>query len=315
MSGIMRVVMPELPEVETIRLGLQHYLVGRKIVSVDVRMPKIFIGNTQNVVGTVVHDVRRFGKGLVVDLENGYSMAVHVKMTGQLVYKEVKETKEPEETNIFPKHTHVVFKLDVIPSVAEESSQQSSSGEKIPPLTTVGRDDNSHAYLYYNDVRQFGWIKVLKTEEVADLPFFKSLGREPLKDLTLNLFKSILKKNKTPIKSLLMDQQKIAGIGNIYACDTLYFAKIHPTRSASSLTDQEVALLFAAIEEILRKSISVGGASANNYVNALGEKGTYQNHFLVYKKEGEPCMYCSEPIKRIKTAGRSTFFCSSCQVQ
>ena len=119
--------MPELPEVETIRLGLQQYLVGREIESVDVRMPKIVIGNTQNVVGTVVQDVRRFGKGLVIDLDNDYSMAVHVKMTGQLVV--VKELKE------FPKHTHVIFKLKatkpVIPSGAEESSRLS---RKIPPL-------------------------------------------------------------------------------------------------------------------------------------------------------------------------------------
>jgi formamidopyrimidine-DNA glycosylase len=275
MSGIMRFVMPELPEVETIRLGLQKHLVGRMITDVDVRMPKVFIGDVQKCIGATVQDVRRFGKGLVIDLDNGYSLAVHVKMTGQLVVS--------HKLLIPGKHTHVIFSLD------------------------------SGNVLYYNDVRQFGWIKVLKAEEVADLPFFKSLGLEPLKDLTLDLFRIILKKNKTPIKSLLMDQQKIAGIGNIYACDTLYFAKIHPLRSASSLKDEEANLLFAAIEKILRKSISVGGASASNYVNALGEKGTYQEHFLVYKKEGEPCDTCTEPIKRIKTAGRSTFFCEICQ--
>jgi formamidopyrimidine-DNA glycosylase len=289
--------MPELPEVETIKLGLQKHLVGHQILGVAISLPRIFIGDVQKVIDTTVLDVRRFGKGLVIDLDSGYSMAVHVKMTGQMVV--VRGLKE------FPKHTHVVFKLSY--SSSEQSESRSDSSRQA---RTINEEE---AYLYYNDVRQFGWIKVLKTEEVAQMPFFKSLGLEPLRNLTEEKFKSILKKNKTPIKSLLMDQQKIAGIGNIYACDTLYSAKIHPTRSASSLNDEEASLLFSAIEEILRKSISVGGASASNYVNALGEKGTYQDHFLVYKKEGEPCMYCSEPIKRIKTAGRSTYFCSSCQ--
>jgi formamidopyrimidine-DNA glycosylase len=269
--------MPELPEVETIKLGLQKHVVGRKIIGVDVLFPKILSGDLNNVIGATVKDIRRFGKGLVVDLDNNFSIAVHVKMTGQLVYG-----KFPV---VFPKHTHVVFRLN----------------------------DAGEAYLYYNDVRRFGWIKILKTEDVAELPFFKSLGLEPLKNLTGDKFRIVLRGNRMPIKSLIMDQQKIAGIGNIYACDALYMAGIHPERPALSLTDAEASGLFVAIEDVLRKSIAVGGASASNYVNALGEKGSYQDHFLVYKKEGEVCRNCSSLILRIKTGGRSTFFCPECQ--
>lgn len=267
--------MPELPEVETIKLGLEKHVIGHTITAVDVFFPRILSGDTDALVGAQIVAIRRFGKGLVIDLDNGYSMAVHVKMTGRLIY-----AKGGDD---FPKHTHVIFQLD------------------------------GNAVLYFNDIRRFGWLKVVKTEDVSDMPFFRSLGPEPLRDLSLDKFKLILKKNKTPIKSLLMDQAKIAGIGNIYANDALYFAKIHPHRSSSSLQEAEAALLFTAIEEILQKSITVGGASANNYVNALGEKGTYQNQFLVYQKDGQACIYCSEPIKRIKTAGRSTFFCETCQ--
>ncbi len=316
--------MPELPEVETIKRGLQKHLVGCVITGVEVLFPKIISGDVQAVVGAAVVAVRRFGKGLVIDLDNGYSMAVHVKMTGRLVYVEV-----PRVPQAFPKHTHVVFKLkatkSVIPSEVKRSrgifAHSAAQVEEIPPLPAVGRDDNPQVFLYYNDVRRFGWIKVLKTEDVLNLPFFKSLGLEApfakasegQASLTLKQFKHLLAGSKTPIKTLLMDQQKIAGVGNIYACDALFHAGIHPVRASSSLSKNEAGKLFASIEEILSKSIAVGGASANNYVNALGEKGTYQEHFLVYKKEGEPCRNCTNLILRVKTAGRSIFFCPECQ--
>ncbi len=278
--------MPELPEVETIKRGLEKHFVGCVISDAEVLSPKILTGDVGNVIGTTVVAVRRFGKGLVIDLNNGYSMAVHVKMTGQLIFKRV--SRVSGVSSVLPKHTHVVFEL------------RDGTGED--------------AYLYYNDIRRFGWIKIVKTEDVGQMPFFKSLGLEPLKDLTQKKFEDILKLHKTPIKTLLMDQYKIAGIGNIYACDALFQAGIYPVRSSLSLSRQEAQRLFIAIEEILSKSIAIGGASANNYVNALGERGAYQEHFLVYKKEGKACRNCNSPILRIKTAGRSTFFCGICQV-
>ncbi len=278
--------MPELPEVETIKLGLQKHLVGHTIKDITLLLPKQFRGDKSLAIGAKIVGVRRFGKGLVIDLDNEFSIAIHVKMTGQLLYKgtEVpKETKGSEVFNLPDKYTHIVFHMD------------------------------NGAVLYYRDVRQFGWVQVLPTDEISKHRFFSSLGKEPLKDLTLIDFKALLHKVKTPVKILIMDQSKIAGIGNIYANDALYLAKIHPARPASSLSDKEVKELFNAIETVLKKGIETGGASERDYVDALGGKGTYQNFFLVYKKNGQPCKRCGTIIERIKLGGRGTFFCPKCQ--
>lgn len=283
--------MPELPEVETIRLGLEKYLIGHKIVDVDVRLPRIFSGDSKRVIGGKVISARRFGKGLLIDLDNSYSIAVHVKMTGQLLYKVSKEPKEtgvPKEAKVnirdLPdKYTHVVFSLD------------------------------KNAFLFYRDVRQFGWVKVLPTKDASDLPFFKSLGPEPLKDLNLEKFKAIISKNKTNIKVLLMDQKRISGIGNIYANDALFVAKIYPKRIALSLSQNETRVLFCGIEVVLKKGLEVGGASEWSYVDVLGGEGKYQNFFQVYNKRGLPCKNCGTKIEKITLGGRGTFYCPKCQ--
>lgn len=267
--------MPELPEVETIRLGLQKHLVGHTIVDVELIWPGQFHGDPKSIIGSKIIGIRRFGKGLVIDLDNGLSLAVHVKMTGQLIYK--------ASPFLAGTHTRLIFHLD------------------------------NEALLLFNDIRKFGWLKVLKTSEVTGLSFFKSLGPEPLKNLTLENFTQIVKKGSLPIKSLLMDQKRIAGIGNIYANDALFLAKIAPARIASSLSNQEIKKLFKSIEEVLTKSLKAGGASEVNFLNALGEKGTYQKHFLVYKKNGKPCTNCGTIIKKMRIGGRGTFYCPSCQ--
>ncbi len=279
--------MPELPEVETIRRGLEKYLAGHVIKDIEIRLAKQFSGNPKLVIGSKIIAVRRFGKGLIIDIENGYSIAIHIKMTGQLIYEDAGTHAKWHPTKVgkvLPSSfTHIIFHLD------------------------------KNASLFYNDIRQFGWIKIVKTEEVNSLPFFKSLGPEPLKDLTLEKFSGILKNTRMPIKPLLMDQTKIAGIGNIYANDALYVAKINPKRSSSSLTTQELTKLFNAIETVLKKGLEVGGASEWQYVNALGETGKYQNFFQVYGRDGKPCKRCGTIIERIKMGGRGTFFCPACQ--
>lgn len=278
--------MPELPEVETIRIGLQKHLVGHKILDIHINLPKIFIGDIQPIIGAKVVSVRRFGKGLVIGLNNGFSLAAHVKMTGQFIYlsNNMSSKPHPEKVGKLPgKFTHIIFNLD------------------------------KNAVLYYNDIRQFGWIKVVKTDKILELPFFKNLGPEPLKDLTLEKFIDLTSKSKTPIKLLLMDQTKIGGIGNIYANDALYVSSIHPKRPASSLTTDEQSRLFTAIETVLKKGIEVGGASERNYVNVLGETGGYQNFFQIYGKVGKPCPRCKTTIERIALGGRGTFFCPACQ--
>lgn len=173
--------MPELPEVETIRLGLQRYLVGHKIKSVEIRLPKIFTGNTGDIIGAKALDVKRFGKGLVIDFDNYYSLAIHLKLTGQLIYVDRNtgsKVKFSEKTggSLPNKWTCVVFYLD------------------------------KNSVLYYNDLRQFGWIKIVKTNEVLKLPFFKELGPEPFKDLTFEKFKEIVLKSNLVIKVLQMSE-------------------------------------------------------------------------------------------------------------
>ncbi|MEK7182951.1 MAG: DNA-formamidopyrimidine glycosylase family protein, partial [Patescibacteria group bacterium] len=193
--------MPELPEVETIRKGLEKYLVGHKIVDVEVRLPKLVTGDRLQVTGAKIKGVRRAGKGLLIDLDNGYSIAIHIKLTGQLIYRGVspafakamagkRVSWERIGGDLPNKWTHIIFKLD------------------------------KGAFIYYNDIRQFGWIKIVKTDEVNTLPFFKELGPEPLVGgassgqaiLTLEQFRKITGKASTKIKPLLMDQTKIGGV-------------------------------------------------------------------------------------------------------
>lgn len=293
--------MPELPEVETIRMGLEQYLVGHTIVQVDVRLPKMVSGEVQIIHGSKVTGVRRYGKGLVIDLDNAHSIAVHVKMTGQLIYQEA-------ASNV---------------AAAEETGGRTISekvGGKLPNRSThVVFQLDEQAMLYYNDIRQFGWIKIVQTGEVQSLPFFKDLGPEPAvglassgqATLTLDVFKQLLKKAKTAVKPYIMDQKKIAGIGNIYANDALFDAGIDPRRPANSLSSEEAESLFDSIEKVLKKGLEVGGSSEWQYVNVLGQEGGYQKIFKVYNKK--TCSKCGGEITKITLGGRGTSFCPACQ--
>ncbi|MBI2405466.1 bifunctional DNA-formamidopyrimidine glycosylase/DNA-(apurinic or apyrimidinic site) lyase [Candidatus Microgenomates bacterium] len=287
--------MPELPEVETVRRGLEKYLVGHTITGVEVKLRKLVSGDTQNVIGGKIKGVRRAGKGLIIDLDNGYSVAIHIKLTGQLIYQGPDSPKlklsEKVGGQLPNKWTHVIFRLD------------------------------KNAFLYYNDLRQFGWIKIVKTDEIKNLPFFRELGPEPLvtgssswqAPLTLEKFREIVSRASTKIKPLLMDQKKIGGVGNIYANDALWLAGIDPRRTAKGLTPNEQSKLYNAILEVLKKGLAEGGASELNYVNALGQEGGYQKYFLVYGQEGQPCPKKHGLIQKIYLAGRGTYFCPACQ--
>lgn len=299
------IYIPELPEVETLKLGLQKYIVGKTITDVEVRLKRIFTGDIKDIIGAKVIGVERFGKGLVINLDNDYSLAIHIKLTGQLVYKDTNDTKgtngakdtngtsgtKVERVEVPNKFTHVIFKL---------------------------KNNSSESNLYYNDIRQFGWIKVIPTQEVGMLSFFKDLGPEfPLVkkegSLTIEKFKEILSKSKLAIKPLIMDQKKIAGIGNIYANDGLYLAKINPKRPANSLSSQEIETLYNSLLTVLKKGLQEGGASELTFVNVLGEKGNYQNYTLIYGKTGKACKNCGTKIIRTTLGGRGTFTCPVCQ--
>ena len=280
--------MPELPEVETIRLGLQKYLVGHWIEKVDVRLPKMVHGDVKNVQGSKVIDVRRFGKGLVIDLDNKNSIAIHIKLTGQLIYrgpnlKEKVVLSKKVGESLPNKWTHVIFYLD------------------------------RGSFLYYNDLRQFGWIKIIESGKLKDENYFKTLGPEPFKDLTLEIFQKIVSSSNIPVKPLIMDQKKIGGIGNIYANDALFDAGVDPKRKAKSLSETEIKKLYKSILKVLRLGLKSEGASELSFVNAKGEEGEYQDHTLVYGRKGKECRRCGGEIKKIYFAGRGTYYCPNCQ--
>jgi formamidopyrimidine-DNA glycosylase len=281
--------MPELPEVETIRRGLKKYLVGHKVLSVEIRFRKTLKEGEEYLVGTKITNIRRFSKVLVIDFDNQYSALIHLKLTGQTIYRGPNLKNPPQLSEkiiggLPGKHTHVIFHLD-------------KGGE-----------------FYFNDYRKFGWIRILKTEDVETTGFIEKLGPEPFNGLTEKIFREIVSKVKTPIKLLLMNQEKIGGIGNIYANDALWLAKINPKRSSNSLTSIEITELFKAIISVLKKSLEEGGASDNAYVTSDGTEGTYQKYFLVYNRRWELCSRCKKAkIEKIKLGGRGTFFCPVCQ--
>ena len=290
--------MPELPEVETIRLQLEKYIVGHKIKDVDVRYGKNFEGDVKNVAGVKIIAVRRFGKALVIDLSNNYAIAIHVKMTGQLLYRGP-NLRNPAVLSkkviggLEGKHTHIIFYLD------------------------------KNGKLYYNDIRKFGWIKIFISSELKiKSDFLRKLGFEPVVDennppknpLTPGKFSEILSHTKRAIKIVLMDQSKIAGIGNIYANDALWLARINPKKPADKLNKTETLKLYKAVIKVLKKGIKYKGASENAFVTPDGEEGKYQNYTLVYGHEGEPCKHCHKAkIVKIFLAGRGTYFCPVCQ--
>ncbi len=277
--------MPELPEVETIRMQLEKYIVGSVIKEIEVKNKKYDI-NIEQVLGKKIIGVRRFAKQLAIDLENNHSIMIHVKMTGQLIYEGGKLQKSKTQKlsskvigGLGGKHTHLIFHLD--------------DGD-----------------LYYNDVRQFGWIKVVKNEELKAIMF----APEPLKDLNVEHFTDLLSKSKRNIKVMLMDQSKIGGVGNIYANDALWLAKISPKRSSNSLTSQEATLLFKAIETVLKAGLKYGGASELAFVTPDGKEGEYQNHSLIYGHTGEICQSCKKnKVEKFFLGGRGTYWCKFCQ--
>jgi len=270
--------MPELPEVETIRTGLEKHLIGHRILGVDVNVAKIFPQGKEKLVGGKVVFVRRLGKVLIVDLDNGFSFLIHLKLTGQVIFA---STGFPNQPNKF---THVVFELD--------------KGGK----------------LFFNDSRKFGWIKVEKTTDVAKEAFVAKLGPEPLRDLTLERFAKLLSASRRPIKILLLDQTKMSGVGNIYANDALWLAKLDPRRPANGLAPKEAETLFGAILKVLKDGIKYQGASDQWYVTAEGTKGSYQEHFLAYGTQGRLCVRCGKAkMQKFFLGGRGTYACPVCQ--
>lgn len=274
--------MPELPEVETIRRQLEDQLVGRSFQSVEILSAKSFQGDQSKIIASPIVGVDRRGKHLIFEFENGCGMLAHLKMSGQLLLIEDKEDKDEKEG----KYTRIKFQI--------------SNGQE----------------LWFNDMRRFGYVRVLDQKKMQTLEKDLGLGIEPLEnEFNANHLRELLKKKpKSLIKPFLLDQSNIAGIGNIYADEVLFAAMIRPDRQVGDLSPGEISNLADTIQEVLEKSLIAGGSSMRMYVQTDGSRGQFLDQANVYGKEGYLCSRCNEgTILRIKIAGRSSHFCLVCQ--
>lgn len=290
--------MPELPEVETVRRGLERLIVGKTIRQIVMcESPKSFPNDmvlVQNMVyGASVIAIRRRAKMLEIELSSDYTLLVHLKMTGQLVF------------------------VDPDQRFGAGHPNDSLIG-KLPDRSTrviIGFDDGSH--LYFNDQRKFGWIRVSPTTEVPMLDFMQKVGPEPLEDAftATDFIARIRARNGTTIKAAILDQTVLAGVGNIYADESLWGAKIHPATRVRDSTDEQLATLLSEIKYVMNLAIEKGGSTDRTYVNAEGKKGSYIDFARVFRREGWPCPRCGAIIEKIRVAGRGTHICPHCQVQ
>ena len=287
--------MPELPEVETVRRGLERLICGRVIKGVDFDTPKSFPNAPADVeqflVGSTVTSVARRAKVLQIGLSTGYSLVIHLKMTGQLVFVGQAER------------------------FGAGHPSQSLIGQLPDKSTRVTLNFNDGSRLYFNDQRKFGWMRLLPTTEIVNLDFFKKVGPEPLSaDFSPKILQTRLgRRQNSSIKAALLDQSVLAGIGNIYADESLWLAKIHPTTLVKNIKPSQIKLLFAAIQTVLTRAIEAGGSSDKNYVNAEGQRGQYLSFAAVFRKEGQPCPRCGATIIKTRVAGRGTHTCPQCQ--
>ena len=282
--------MPELPEVETVKRGLEEFIINENIkkvylskLSLRFPWPKDFISK---VVGKKIISIKRRAKYIIIGLSDNYSIIAHLGMSGS--YKVLKKSEEQDYAIL--KHDHLIFDLD-------------------------------NFKIVYNDPRRFGYID-LTNQEPEIHKFLSSLGPEPLSNYfnADDLAKALLNKSK-PIKNLLLDQNIVSGLGNIYVCEALFRSKINPKKNCSKLVTskgkprKDLILLVQKINEVIKEAIEVGGSSLRDFSNINGKMGYFQSSFNVYNRENEKCLLdcCDGVIKRIIQSGRSTFFCSKCQ--
>jgi len=287
--------MPELPEVETIRRELARVITGKKIVKASVNLPKAVRGSAgffrKKITGAKIKSVGRRAKLAVFTLSNGYSFVVHLKMTGQLIYQR-----------------RQVLRVGGHPIKGGTQGLPNKFTQAVFELADGGA-------LYFNDVRKFGYLQLMLTVELENFFQKNKYGPEPLSDsFTFFVFKKLLAtKTTTRIKQLLMDQTFIAGVGNIYATEICFYARLSPTRQARSLKSHEVRKLYVGLKSILKSAVHKKGTSMSNYVDAYGQPGDYVPSLKVYGREGEPCLRCGTIIKNLTLGGRGTTYCPRCQ--
>lgn len=385
--------MPELPEVETVRRGLAELLPGRTVGSVEVfDSPKSFPNSPADVdqflIGSRVIGVRRRAKVLIVDLDSGYSLVAHLKMTGQMVFRagfeggvssfEVGSRVSPSFASSPPKSSETASRRVPVEYASAETraadvsedlvaSGSTEPGPKLEvrgssgisgknlgrkpgpglfsrdvrgPSASGGDFGGGHptdsligdlpdrstrvqfrftdgSKLFFNDQRKFGWVKLLPTLEVPNMPFMQKVGPEPLEKSTTSkeFIQRIRRRNGTMIKPAILDQTVIAGVGNIYADEALWAAKIHPETRVRDVSDEQLNTLFNEIVDVLTLSIEKGGSTDRNYVDAEGKKGSYLSFAKVFRREGQAChRHLDQEIVKLKVAGRGTHICPVCQV-
>ncbi len=287
--------MPELPEVETVKMGLGRLLPGRRVSAVDFDWPKSFPNAPADVqhflIGAKVVKVDRRAKVLLIELSSKYSLVIHLKMTGQLVFRGSGERFGAGHPN-----------ASLVGDLPDKSTR-----------VTLTFDDDSR--LFFNDQRKFGWMRLIPTAEVVNLDFFQKVGPEPLgADFDWRQMKQrLLRRKNTSIKAALLDQTVIAGVGNIYADEALWGAKIHPATTVNCLSDAKFRSLYEELVSVLRLSIKKGGSTDRNYVDAEGRRGSYLSFARVFRRQGQPCPRCGTLIEKSRVAGRGTHFCPHCQ--
>ncbi|NLZ92668.1 MAG: bifunctional DNA-formamidopyrimidine glycosylase/DNA-(apurinic or apyrimidinic site) lyase [Firmicutes bacterium] len=273
--------MPELPEVETIRRGLEQVLPGREIANVDVRYSgsikkptaKEFMAKLP---GRRILELGRRGKYLQFFLDDNSVLIIHLRMTGKLIF-----SHKPLAVD---KHTHVIFTF------------------------------TDQTTLHFNDIRKFGTIYWLPVKRQCEIKGLACLGPEPLsEDFCTDYMAEILAKKKSSIKAVLLNQEFVAGLGNIYADEALFRAKIQPQRAAASITHKEAAALYTAICNVLQEAIDYRGTTMSDYRDATGAYGQFQQLLRGYRRSGKPCLVCGTPIERVVVAGRGTHYCPHCQ--
>lgn len=324
--------MPELPEVETVRRGLQRLIVYKKVVQVTHDTPKSFPNAETDVreflIGATIIEARRRAKVLLIDLSTKYTLVIHLKMTGQLVFdpkfagpvaRGTSHEKISSEHEIL---VHGVPSSRVTPGSREPEGRwgaghpNDSLIHSLPDKSTrVEFTFEDGSKLFFNDQRKFGWVKLYPTLEVPNIDFMKKVGPEPLEDdFTPEQFRErFARRVRTNIKAALLDQTVVAGVGNIYADESLWSAKIHPTRLVSSITDKEFEALYHGLRAVMNLSIDKGGSSNHTYRDAEGNKGSYMQFANVFRREGQACPRCGTTIEKSRVAGRGTHTCPHCQ--
>ncbi|MDD5147557.1 MAG: bifunctional DNA-formamidopyrimidine glycosylase/DNA-(apurinic or apyrimidinic site) lyase [Candidatus Daviesbacteria bacterium] len=308
--------MPELPEVEIIKLGLQKKIIGLKIQKIQILSEKSFIGNPDLAQGKNVLKIWRKAKILGVDLSS-HSGAKRSEAIESRSYRSANASLQDDKNAV------LLFHLKMTGQLIYEDGKRMIGGH--PTEDMLGKMPNSHtrvifsfsdgSHLYFNDQRRFGWVKIVDRRQATVDSLFKKLGPEPLeKDFTWQVLKQNLLRHKSmPVKAAIMDQSVLSGVGNIYSNEACFNAKIDPRKKVGDMKDREFKALHSGIIKALRDGIAHGGSTRAHFVDPEGHKGYFLDYAKVYGKEGYSCQGCKGKIRKITLAGRGTYFCPACQ--